>query len=81
MEAAYKFDGNDYQLIGSPVADTISATRVNESKTEYVWRKQGKVTLATKMIVSSDGKSLRIIRTGIGSLGRMADELLMYEKQ
>jgi hypothetical protein len=81
IEAAHKFDGKDYPLTGSPVADTLSATRINDYKTEYVWRKQGNVAMATKIIVSLDGKSLRVIRTGIGSLGRMGDELLMYDRQ
>jgi hypothetical protein len=81
LEAAYKFDSKDYPLTGSPVADTISATRTNDSKTEYIWRKQGTVAMVTKVIVSLDGKSLRVIRTGIGVLGCMADELLMYDRQ
>jgi hypothetical protein len=71
----------DYPITGSSVADTISATRINECKTETVWRKHGKLAMATKMIVSLDGKTLRVIRTGVGALGRMADDLLMYERQ
>ena len=63
------------------MADTVSATRINDCKTEYVWSKQGKVAMAIEIIVSLDGKSLRVIRTGIGVLGRIADELLMYERQ
>src|SRR5262245_52226692 len=80
MEAAYKFDGKDYPLTGSPVADTIAATRISYCKTEYVWRKQGKVAMATKTIASLDGKTLRVIRTGVGALGRMADDLLVYDR-
>jgi hypothetical protein len=81
MDAAYKFDGKDYPLNGSSVADTVAATRINDCKTEYVWRKQGKVAMATKIIVSMDGDTLRLIRTGMGVLGHMADELLIYDRQ
>ena len=81
LEAAYKLDGNDYPLNGSPVADTISATRIDECKTESVWRKQGEVAMATKAMVSLDAKTLRVIRTGVGALGRMADDFLVYERQ
>ena len=35
-EAAYKFDGNDYPIKGSPLADTVSAKRINERSNESI---------------------------------------------
>lgn len=81
LEAAYKLDGKDYPLTGCSIADTISARRINESKTESVWRKDGKTTMTVRTIVSLDRQTLRVIRTGLGSLGRLADEMLIYESQ
>ena len=80
MEAAYKFDGYDYPISGSPIADTISARRITECRTETLWRKEGKTVLKERTLTSSDDMTLRLIRTGVGALGRMADELLVYDK-
>ena len=80
-ETAYRFDGKEYPLTGSPVADTISARRINEWKAESVWKKSGKVVLAAKIIISCDGKSINVLRTGLDVEGRAADELLVYERQ
>ena len=37
--------------------------------------------MATKAMVSLDAKTLRVIRTGVGALGRIADDFLVYERQ
>jgi hypothetical protein len=80
-EAVYKFDGKDYPLTGSPVADTISVRRINDWKAESLWKKGGKVVLAAKIIISCDGKSMNIVTTGLDAQWRAADELLVYDRQ
>jgi hypothetical protein len=81
LEAPYRLDGRDYRVEGSPIADTVSARRITDLKVEMVWRKQGNVTITARILVSPDGRTLRIIRTGLGVLGRMADEYLVYDRQ
>jgi hypothetical protein len=49
-EISYKFDGKDYPLTGSPIADRISARRINEREAQGVWKKSGKVVLAVRTI-------------------------------
>ena len=78
---AYKFDGKDYPIKGSPLANTISSRRINERKRESVWKKDGKVTLKTKTIISADGKTLNMARTGKDALGWTFEDLMVYEKQ
>jgi hypothetical protein len=81
LESAYRFDGLDYGVEGSPIVDTVSARRITEWKTETAWRKQGNVMITARAIASLDGRTLRVIRTGLGVLGRIADEYLVYERQ
>jgi hypothetical protein len=80
-ETAYKYNGQDYPLTGSLLTDSISARRINERKSETVWKKQGKVTLTAKTLISSDGETLTVMRTGMDGHGRIVDEVLVYERQ
>ncbi len=80
QETAYKFDGRDYVLKGFPLADTISAKRINLRASESVWKKRGKAILTVRAVVSIDGKTLSLNRTRRDVQGRALDELLVYEK-
>jgi hypothetical protein len=81
LQIAYKCDGNDYPLTGFPLADSIATTRINERKSESVLKKGGRVILTAKAVISWNGKTLTLIRTGMDAQGRMADDLLMYDRQ
>ena len=78
---AYKCDGNDYPLTGFPLADSISTTRINKRRSESVLKKDGRVILTVKAVIYWHGKTLTVIRTGINAEGRMANDLLMYDRQ
>jgi hypothetical protein len=80
-ETAYKFDGKDYPLKGSPLADAISAKRINERSVEFVWKKDGKIVLNSKAVVSSDSKTLTSTLIGMDAQGRDAQNVLIFEKQ
>jgi hypothetical protein len=80
-ESACKLDGKDYQLTGSTIADSISATRINERQGKSVWKKGGKAVLTAKAVVSRDGKTLSVMTTSMNAQGRMVDEVMVYEKQ
>ena len=81
QETAYKFDGRDYLLEGYRLADSISAKRINLRASESVWKKRGKVILTVRAVVSIDGKTLRLTRTGTDAQGRSVDEVLVYDRQ
>ena len=81
QETAYKFDGRDYLLEGYRLADSISAKRINLRASESVWKKRGKVIFTVRAVVSIDGKTLSLTRTGIDAQGRAVDEVLIYERQ
>jgi hypothetical protein len=81
QETAYKFDGRDYVLKGFPVADTVSAKRINLRASESVWKKRGKVILTVRAVVSIDGKTMSLTRASWDAQGRALDELLIYDRQ
>ena len=81
VETAYKFDGKDYPLKGYPLADTISAKRINQRTSESVWKKYGKVVLTMRTVVSSDGRTLSVMWTGMDSQGQTMDEVMVYDRQ
>jgi hypothetical protein len=80
-EVAYKFDGKDYPMKGSPLADAVSAKRINERAVENVWKKNGQVTLTLRAVISLDGRTITLTRTRKNAQGHMADEVLVYERQ
>jgi hypothetical protein len=77
----YKSDNEDYPLVGFPIADTISAKRINQLISESVWKKDGKVVLTMRIVVSADGRSLKVIRTSADAEGRSIDDVMVYDKE
>ena len=63
-ETNVKFDGIDYPLKGSPMADTVSVKRPNERETNVVWKKDGKAVMTGKSVISADGKTMTMTQTG-----------------
>ncbi len=51
-------DGKDHERKGSPYSDTASVRVIDDSSTELVYKKGGKVVGTTKDTVSADGKTL-----------------------
>jgi hypothetical protein len=76
----YKFDGKNYPLVGTPVADTVSAKRINELISEGTWKRDGKVVLTIRITVSEDGKTLTMTRTEADSQARSGDDVMVYDR-
>jgi len=80
-EAAVKFDGKDYPMMGSPIADTVSAKRLNERETGVVWKKGGKVAMTGRSVISGDGRTTTVTQTGTDPAGRAVNNVIVFEKQ
>jgi hypothetical protein len=76
-----KFDGKDYPLVGDPAADTRSYKKVNANTLDLVNKKDGKVTVTGKIVVSADGKSRTITTTGTSPDGKKVKNVAVYDKQ
>jgi hypothetical protein len=79
-QTAYKFDGKDYPLTGTQIADTVSSKRIDQLITESRWKKGGTVVLTIKTVVSADGNTLTATRIGVGSQGRTAQDVMVYDR-
>jgi len=80
-EVAAKFDGKDYPIKGSPIADAVSLKRINERQIDVVWKQAGKVTMTGKSVISSDGRTTTVSQTGNDPQGRAVNNVIIYDKQ
>lgn len=80
-EVAAKFDGKDYPIKGSPIADAVSLKRIDERHTDVAWKKDGKVGMTGQSVISADGKTTTVTQTGKDAQGRTVKNVIIYEKQ
>src|SRR5271165_2830129 len=76
-----KFDGKDYPLTGDPNADTRSYKVIDDRTTELTNKKDGKVTLTGRIVVSADGKSRTVTVSGTDPSGKKVSYTAVYDKQ
>ena len=62
------FDGRDYRVTGSPLADVIAYSRPGRHRIDGVAKKDGRVVLTESVTVSEDGSRLTM-----GYVTRLAD--------
>ena len=76
-----KFDGKDYAVTGDPTSDMRSYKRIGDRVMKITVKKDGKVTVTGRVMVSADGKS-RIVTTGeAGAEGKSPKNRAVYDKQ
>jgi hypothetical protein len=76
-----KFDGKDYPVTGDPTADARSYTKVNERTLTTTNKKNGKVTVTGRVVISADGKSRTVTLNGTTSKGKKFKNVAVYDKE
>jgi hypothetical protein len=76
-----KFDGKDYPLTGDPTSDMRAYKEVNDHTLELTNKKDGKVTVTGKVVVSADGKTRTVNATGTDPSGKKVETKSVYDKQ
>lgn len=76
-----KFDGKDYAVAGDPTATTRSYRKIDGQTSEFINKKNGKVTLRGRIVVAADGKSRTITGSGTDASGRKIKFTAVYEKE
>jgi hypothetical protein len=76
-----RFDGKDYPVIGDPNSDMRSYRRVNARTLEFTVRKNHKVMVTGRVVVSADGKSRTVTTSGTTPKGNKFKSTAVYDKQ
>lgn len=80
-EVTAKFDGKDTPVKGNANADTSAYTKIDSRSYEVVSKKNGKVTLTSRVVISADGKTRMVTQTGVDAKGRPVKNYLVYDRQ
>jgi hypothetical protein len=76
-----KMDGKEVPWENNPNADTASPQKVDDNTYTNTWKKDGKVTVTAKVVVSADGKTLTVTQTGKNAKGEAVNITAVYDKQ
>jgi hypothetical protein len=76
-----KFDGKDYAVTGDPSSDMRSYQKVRDRVLKMKIKKDGKVTITGRIIVSADGKTRIVTTSEAGAKGKGFRNRSVYEKQ
>ena len=75
-----KFDGKDYPVTGDPSSDTRSVKKISARTLLLTIKKDGKVTISGRIVVSADGKSRTVTTTGTNSKGKKVSGTAVFDK-
>ena len=75
-----KFDGKDYPVTGDPTSDMRSYTNVANRVLKMTSKKDGKVTVTGRIVLSADGKSRIVTTSEAGAEGKSLRNRSVYEK-
>src|SRR5215813_7557184 len=76
-----KFDGKDYPVTGDPASDMRSYKKLGDRVLKMTIKKDGKVTLTGRIIVSADGKSRVASTSEAGTRAKGSTNRAAYDKQ
>jgi hypothetical protein len=80
-EYTANYDGRDHGITGSASADTVSLRRIDATTVQRTDKKAGDVVETRTRKVSSDGKTLTVTFNGRYRNGRVADHVLVFDRQ
>ena len=76
-----KFDGKDYPVTGDSASDMRSYKQIDDRNLEVANKKDGKVTVMGRIVVSADGKNRTLTLSGMTSKGKKFKNTAVYDKQ
>ena len=75
------FDGKDYPVTGDPTSDMRSYKKIDDRTLKMTVKKDGKVTVSGRIVVSADGKSRTVTTSGTDAEGKRVQNKVVYDKQ
>jgi hypothetical protein len=76
-----KFDGKDYPVTGDPTSDMRSYQKVRDRVLKMKIKKDGKLTITGRIIVSANGKTRIVTTNEAGAKGKGFRNRSVYHKQ
>jgi hypothetical protein len=76
-----KFDGKFYPVTGDPTSDMRSYRKINNHTLALTGKKDGKITLTGRIVVSANGRTRTVTTTGTNSKGKRVSNRAVYDKQ
>ena len=76
-----KFDGKDYPVTGDAMSDTRSYKQVDPNTLELTVKKDGKVIVTCRIVVSADGKTRTVTTRGTNAKGEKITSKAVYTKE
>jgi hypothetical protein len=76
-----KFNGKFYPVTGDPTSDLRSYRKVNSRTLALTGKKDGKVSLTGRIVVSANGKTRTVTTTATDSKGKRVINRAVYDKE
>jgi len=76
-----KFDGKEYPVTGDANSDVRSYRTINKNTLALSGKKNGKVTLSGRIVVSRDGKTRTVTTTTTNAQGKRVTNTAVYDRQ
>jgi len=77
----YKYDGQDYPMLGSASYDTLNAVPIDAWTVRSEEKRDGKTVGVAVRTVSRDGKTLTITDEGTNRKGQPFSQILVFDRQ
>jgi len=76
-----KFDGKDQPITGDPTADARSYKKVDDRTLELTAKKDGKLIVSGRIVMSADGKTRTVTTSRTDAQGKKVTNMAVYDKQ
>lgn len=81
VEHVYRCDGQDYpRFKGAAPGDTMSCSRIDEFTEEGTFKRDGKITISTRRVISPDGQTMTSTSKAKDKDGSVVETVSVYEK-
>ena len=75
-----KFDGKYYSVTDDPTSDMRAYRKINNRTLSLIGKKDGKVTLTGRIVVSPNGRTRTVTTTATNSDGKKVTNTAVYDK-
>ena len=76
-----KVDGKDYSVTGDSTSDTRSYKKIDDRTLAFAGKKEGKVTISGRVVISADGKTRTVTVNATDAAGKKVKGTTVYDKQ